>query len=300
MIHHRKRLIVSIARLVFAVMWVVLWLVAPETARAHGAYHDLVRQLTVALKESPDDPNLHFRLACAHQEHKELQLALTELARVDELAPGRFQTQLIRGIVYADAGRWEEARVQLDAVLANDSDSFRALSERALVRLELNQPTNAVADGRKAMALGGSTIPDFYTRWARALQKHHLSDEALNAAQQGLNKFANDPELLNLAFELELAQKDYDAALKRISALKKIWPVPEVWMCRTAEVLTTAGRSEDARVAWEELRTHVQKLPSLQRSTPHMSEILARSEKALGLRVSTLVLAPPTATSDHR
>jgi predicted Zn-dependent protease len=270
----------------------VLWL-SPAAALAHGAYHDVVREVTALLEKTPSDPALHFRLAKAHQEHGECALALRALARVDELAPGKFSTAFVRGLALIDGQHWENARVVLDGVLRAEPEHAGALAARARVLIELKATQLAIADHRKATELSKEVGAEFFTSWAETLRRHGQLAEAVRTVREGISRAATDPALLSLAVDLEMEAGEFDAALPRLDVLQKLWPRPEPWMVRRAQLLIAAGRAAEARKAWEELRAHILSLPNLERATPHLTETLAQAEKALGVVSPAPVVAPP-------
>jgi predicted Zn-dependent protease len=245
------------------------------------------------LEKTPDDAALHFRLAKAHQEHGECALALRALERVDELAPGKFPTAFVRGLALIDGRLWEVARGVLDGVLKAEPEHAGALAARARVLIELKETQQAIEDHRKAAVLTKDASGEFFTSWAETLRKHGQLAEAVRTVREGISRAANDPALLSLAVDLETESGEFDAALPRLDVLQKLWPRPEPWMVRRAELLSAAGRPEQARKAWEDLRAHILSLPNLERATPHLAETLAQAEKALGIVSPAPVVAPP-------
>ena len=121
----------------------------PINVFSHGAYYDVVEKLTAELAKTPDDAQLHFRLAQAHLGHEEWDLTLKELNRVDELSTNKYPTRLLRGVALAGRKDWQAAKTELDAVLQTEPDNTDALAARACVLLELQQPERAIPIGAK-------------------------------------------------------------------------------------------------------------------------------------------------------
>jgi len=265
----------------------------PCSGFGHGAYHDVVKELTEALAKNPGDAEAHFRLARAHQEHGECALALRELERVDQIAPGKFPTQLVQGLALSSGGLWTHARATFDRVLAEEPMHAEALAARAVALLHLRESAAAIADRRKALTLTPRPGAEFFTSWVELLRKHGEAAEALHMAREGLKLCVDDPSLLILSIDLEVEAGEYDAALGRLAALEKNWPRREPWMKRRAEILTLAGRPEEARSAWQALREHLLALPNLERATPFLTEMLGHAERGLGIASPTPVIAPP-------
>lgn len=265
----------------------------PGLAFGHGSYHDTVVQLSGIIGKFPEAPGPRFQLARAHQEHGEWQLALAELDRVEALAPGRFPIRLVRGLALADAGKWLEARGELDAFLAVEPAQVEALTSRSRVLLQLNEPAAAERDRQRVLELMPRLGAGFFIDWANALRERHRGEAAVRWVRTGLQRLGNDPELLRLAVECEAAIGDYPSALAHVAVLQQVWPRPEPWLQREAELLAAAGRSRDARAAWERLRVHLESLPSLDRGQPAAMELMVRVRRELQLAPVTVVAAPP-------
>jgi predicted Zn-dependent protease len=264
-------------------------------AFAHGAYNDLVRELNGLLEKAPSDPALRFRLARAHQEHGEFAFALQELDRVEAMAPGRFPTAYVRGLALVAGRQWEQARTVLDAVLQAEPEHSGALAARARVLIETGETARAIADHRRATVLSTHAGAEFYSDWVEILRRHGQLPEAVRVVREGIARLAEDPGLLTLAVDLEVETGDFASALARVDVLQKMWPRPEPWMARRAQLLGAAGRAEEARMAWEELRRHILALPNLERATPYLTETLGKAEAILGIVSPAPVVAPPAA-----
>ncbi len=284
-----RRRLISAAAVAFALV------MSPAAVFAHGSYHDAATQLGAIIAKFPAEPGPRFQLARAHQEHGEWQLALAELDRVEALAPGRLPVRLVRGLALVDAGRWSAARAELDAVLAAEPAQVEALTARSRVLLQLNDPAAAERDRGRVLETTTKLGAGFFIEWANALREHQRLEPAVKWVRTGLLRLGNDPELLRLAVECEAAVGDYEAALACVTVLQKVWPRPEPWLQREAELLAAAGRPQEARAAWQRLQAHLESLPSLDRGQPAAVELMARVRRELHLEPLNVVAAPPAA-----
>ena len=252
----------------------------------HGAYHDVVIEVTRALEQNPDDASLHFKLACAHQEHGEWKAALVECERVRRLAADGFDTEFIEGRALASGGHFEAAKGLLDGFLAKQPRHAGAHAERGRVLMKLQMPAEAEKDFEAALSLEKQAPVDW---WLEAAQ----AGKAVDVLRRALSRIGDDPQLLNASLAAELKAGNFHEAIQRVDALQKIAPRREPWMARRAELLQAAGRHEEARAAWTALRSHLLSLPNLERGTPLLAGVLAQTEKALGLAAPAAVVAPP-------
>ena len=74
-------------------------------AFGHGAYHERLAQLAAELEKNPTDARLHFELADLNGQHGDWQMSLLNLDRVEELAPGKYLTALLRGQAWLAGGQ---------------------------------------------------------------------------------------------------------------------------------------------------------------------------------------------------
>lgn len=259
--------------------------------RGHGAYHDVVADLNARLLATPGDVDLRMRLAAAHVEHGEWQPCLDEVARIEALAPGRHATGSLVGRSLAGLGRFEEALVALDAHLAQDPDDQFALVARARVRLKLDQVAGGLEDYRAALMTNASA--ELYVEACEAHRRNGEGKAALAVAEEGLKACKSDPAILLCAVECAAELGEIDAALSHLDQLRRVWPRPEPWMQRRAELLADSGRAAEASDAWHALYDHLLALPNLERAQPFLVEPLAACRRALGIEVPASVTAPP-------
>lgn len=249
----------------------------PVGAAAHGAIHEQLQALAVALENAPDDPALLFRQAELLVAHDDREAAERSLDRVETLAPGHYPTALPRARLALAAGRPEQAVT----VLADHpgDDTALLLRARAHAALGLHQ---AARDAyleiwRRSGAAAGC---DLVQEIADALAGNSPA-EALAVLDTGLHRHGSVPSLLLRALDLDLAMNRHDSALQRVQLLRGLSPRPEPWMARRAEILAQAGRAAESRAAWQALAAHLATLPNLERGTPAMRQLAERARTAL-------------------
>jgi tetratricopeptide (TPR) repeat protein len=248
----------------------LLLVVSKESCHAHGAYHDIVRDLTPKIARDPDNVELRVRLLAAHVDHDEWKLALEEIGRIEKLAPGKRDLGYFKGRSLAVAGRWNEAVEPLTAFLDQHPAHEPSLAWRARSRNQTGDVEGANADFAKACAK--TKEPGLITEYARSLVAQDLVDCASKAT-------------------------DHSTALEAIAMLQRIWPRPEIWMRRKAVYLSGIGRDADSIAAWKGLRDHIMKLPNIERAQPFLAEMLGEARMALGEKAVPQVVAPPAGAS---
>jgi tetratricopeptide (TPR) repeat protein len=260
--------------------------IAPKV-QAHGAYHDVVAEITRQLALNPEDAALHFKLASAHLEHGEWKEALIEAERTERLQSQRFDTGYIQGAALAAGGHLEAAKSVVNAFLSRQPMHQAALTERARLLMKLGEPDEALVDYEQVWS---QAKPEIMIEAAKAFESAGRREEALHMLRVLREP---DPSVWSLRLGMELAGEHFDAALSCLPALQKQAPRPEPWMARRAEILTLAQRHAEARTAWNDLHQHLLALPSLERGTPLLAGLLTQAQQALGTPTLTPVIAPP-------
>lgn len=275
-------------------MLAVAWM--PTLAMGHGAFHDVVAELTVALKKDPNDPALHFKLAAAYCDHGDWQVALDYLEKVEQLAPEKFPTDLVRGQSLLTGERAAEAKAALDRFLSIQPENAPALMLRARAQQRLGATEAALADFREAFRRSATPEADHVQEFINALVAKGLRDEASQTLAEAIAKLGPVPSLLLKALELDLAAGCFDEALSHIDTLQQSAARPEPWMERRAAVLEQAGRSDEARSAWQTLLAHIAGLPAIERGSYGMRLLAEKAQRALGIIAAPAPVSAPPAT----
>lgn len=266
-------------------------------AAGHGAYHDVVARIRGELRNDGTNAGLRYQLAEAHAGHEDLRECLKELKLVERIAPGIYPVGYLRGFALEGAGCHQEAVTELDVFLTNSPDHGDALYTRGRALVSLDRNNEAVTSLQKAFDLAQSPNADLVVELANCLAALGRDGEASAVINRGMRTAGNTPALLLCALAVETKAGRWDDALRRIDGLEKLAPTPEPWMARRAELLTAAGRSEQAQAAWRTLRARLLALPNLERGTSTNLQLLQQARRALGESAPSPVAALPISPS---
>jgi tetratricopeptide (TPR) repeat protein len=247
----------------------------------HGGLHELIDAQNKKVEKAPSDPALRFELASLYGLHGEVELALENLDRVDALAPGKFPTDLLRGEAWMVAEKFTKAKEAFDRQIVSHPENARAWLLRARAERKLGQDEASLADYREALKRTRSPEPDLIQEVADALATRGHQEEAAQVLAKGIEKLGRIPSLELRALDLEIAMKDFAAALRRVDEAQKEAPRPEPWMARRAAVLAQAGRIEESRAAWRALAKHLDSLPDRERTSAAMTNLAEETRQAL-------------------
>ncbi len=247
----------------------------------HEGLHELIDAQKKKVEKAPSDPALCFELASLYSSHGELALALKNLDRVDALAPGKFQTDLVRSEAFLVVGDFKKAKDALDRQIASHPENPKGWLLRARAERHFGQDKTSLADFREALKRTPSPEPDLIQEVADALATRGFAGEAAQVLATGIQRLGHIPSLVLRAIDLEITTKNFDAALRLVAEMQKDAPRPEPWMARRATILAQAGRTDESRAAWKALSDHLASLPASERTSHAMTQFADEARQAL-------------------
>ena len=97
----------------------------------------------------------------------------------------------------------------------------------------------------------------------------------------GLERLGQPVTLQLYAIELELTRGRHDAALARLDRIAAQANRQETWLVRRGEILESAGRVEEARVAYSAALEAIKTLPASRRANRAVKTLQDEAEAAL-------------------
>ena len=268
----------------------IIWLLAvticlamlSSSAHAHEGLHEQIVALTAKIKRDPKNATLYVQRGELHRLHRDWTRAAADYDRAARLQPELQIVDFVRGKMFFESGRLQRARITLDRFLTQQPSHFEGLVTRARVLAKLNVTTDSINDFSQALAV--SPDPELYLERAQVAagdaQRLH---KALNGLDGGIKRLGPLVTLQLAAIELELRRHNYDAALARLDLVTSQSERKETWLARRGEILTLAGRSAEARAAFQDALAAIDSLPPSHRQ--------ARSITALQLRIRSALEA---------
>lgn len=220
--------------------------------------------------------------------------ALLDLDAAERLAPGKYPVDLARGQAWMAGEKLPQARRALDAFIASHPEVAEGFSTRARLMMKAGDPKTAAGDFKQALAKTASPEPDLYIGFADALVASKQPEQAVRELDAGLKKLGAIPSLADKALEIELSLGSFDAALTRVADMRGSAPRAEPWMAKRASILAQAGRIDESRTAWLDLRDHLLALPENERGSHAMGVLLEEARNSL----ESLSHSSPAATSN--
>ncbi len=247
------------------VLLVVGW---STLARAHGPLHEQIAAMTARIARDPKNARLYAQRGELEREHGHYETALQDFAQAEALEPRLETVKWSRTRLWVDVEDWPRARAALDQFLLSHRDHAAAFALRGKVCVKLGQFDAAVEDYSRALVLRPN--PDYYLEraQAQAARGPSLVEAALRGLDEGLAILGPVITLQLAAIDLELRAGRTEGALGRLEAITDAAPRKEESLARRGDILLSAGRRDEARVAYEAALTALRTLPESRRRTP--------------------------------
>lgn len=277
-----RRIVISC---VIGVCAMLAWVGLATPASAHPAIERQIQDLTGQIETAPNDANLYLRRGELHRIHRDWEQAEADYETSLRLDPHLAIAKYCLGRMKLEAGDSASAKAFLDKYLEQRPTDPEALAARARASTALGQYLAAAGDFTGAIdhSPGDSPRPEYFLERARALEAagpDHI-DEALTGLDSGVDRLGEVITLQLYAVDLELARRNYDGALRRLDRISAGSVRQEPWLVRKATILEAAGRTEDARVAYQQTLTSIDELPSSRRNNKAVTRLENEAREAL-------------------
>jgi tetratricopeptide (TPR) repeat protein len=261
----------------------ILALVQPPAAYAHGDIHLRILALTRQIEAATNNPaQLYLERGELQREHGEWKAASADYDRAAQLDPNLPGVDFCRAKLLADSDQLEAARAMFDQVLQRSPADGECWIGRARVLLKLGQRRAAITDFRRGLELMRQPRPDDVLELAQALTAEGQAGDALRSLNEGIKKLGPIVPLQSYAVDLELERKNTDAALARIETILAQVMRREDWLARRGDILIETGRTAEARKSYEAALAAVGHLPGQLQRGPAMVKLQTHVNAALG------------------
>jgi tetratricopeptide (TPR) repeat protein len=257
---------------------VLLLLLLTMPLWAHDGIHEQLERVTKRIAAEPKNAPLYLQRGELYRLHRQFDEARADYARAEQLDASLHAVTFARGRMELEAGNAAAAKELLDRFLTIEPRHAEARLTRARALVKLGK--DASADYGAAIAVAEPT-PDLYHERAKVLAASGRIDEALKGLDEGLARLGTLASLQRMAIELELGVKRYDRALARLETLSPQSPRREFHLAEKADILTKAGRTDEARAAYREALERIAVLPEAQRNSRLTRDLAARIDEAL-------------------
>lgn len=264
-----------------AAQMLALTMLAPVAAWGHGDLHEAIAALDREIAANPGDAALHLRRGEMHRKHADWLKAAADYDRAAALDPALAVVDLARGALGVESRRPEAARAALDRFVGNRPNDPAGYAARARLSRQQKEPAEAAQDFARAMACSPQPAPELFLEHAEALREAGRPAEAVAILDAGMTRLGPLVTLAAQALDLEIAQGRTDAALRRVDAIIAGVPRKEGWLSRRGALLESAGRTAEARAAYEKALAAIATVPEFRRTTESTRTLQTKIEAAL-------------------
>jgi tetratricopeptide (TPR) repeat protein len=277
----------SIKGLQAAILLIFLcrYLLEPVQAFAHEGLHEQIAKVTAQIKLYPNDASLYLKRGELYRLHRDWQRAIADYRQVKRLAPELEVVEFAFGLLFFEAGQFQQANGWLNRYLLHTPQNVEALVLRAKVLARLGKHRAAANDYAKVIKHSSKLKPDYFIERARQLINAGRSNRpaAIAVIDEGIEKLGPIVTLELFAIDIEVVSHQYAAALERLERLAVQSPRKETWLVRRGEILLQAGRIAEAHKAFEQALAAIESLPAYHRGSKAIITLEKRLRAAPGM-----------------
>jgi Flp pilus assembly protein TadD len=207
-------------------------------------------ELEMSYKLNSKDASILYSLAYANARAGDVDRA-AELLRKSEADPA--QANLIQGLIEYRRGRFTEAKVLFQEVLARQPDTVPALT--ALGRLELldHNDAQAIELLERALSMNPSDAESTY-QLGVLYDRNGRTVEGVKQLRRAITLRANYPDPHYHLGRIAVERKDYKTALAELELARRLLPDQEAIRLLLGRVYQALGRQDDAKAEFAEVR----------------------------------------------
>src|SRR6266566_9009499 len=262
---------------------ILLLALAPRWGLAHGDLHLQIEEVTKRIVQEPKNAELYLKRGELHRAHQDWDAAQADYDLAVTFNPGLTVVDLGRGKMFFEANWPLSAMVALNRFIARYTNHVDALVTRARTLVKLGRRLEAAQDYTHAIRNASQPQPEMFLERAQALTAEgsgHI-EEALKGIDEGISRLGPLVVLQLYAIDVQVKDKQFDAALARLDSVAAQSPRKETWLERRAEILLQAGRPKEATEAYQAALKALDSLPPSRRQVPAMIELEKRVRAAL-------------------
>lgn len=245
-------------------------------ALAHGDLHEAIDAVSRVIAKSPGDAALFLRRAELHRQHQDWPAAEADYAQARKLQPDLEIVTFGLAQMRLAQGREKDALTLLDDFLVQRPAHAEGRALRADILEKRGDWRKADAD--LAAAVAASPEPHYATARAQLLERHKQPEAAARCLDEASRAHGRVPVLEQQALGIEERAGLTEAALRRVDGFIAREPRPDIWLARKARLLENAGRTADARAAWQRAGAAFEMVPADKRASKVNRKLAAEIE----------------------
>lgn len=231
---------------------------------AHGDLHEQIEEVSAQIKSNPNSVELLLKRGLLYRAHGTYELALKDMAKVEELNPSQQDIDFLMGDLLELNNSLEEGFEYVNRYILKNPNNSAALMVRSRLHEKSKNFKNAELDYRQAIQFHPKPRAQFYYKWADLILDVDSTNfnTAAKAIDAGMNRLGRLITLEQRAIEYLEQGEQYDEAIARIDVIIKKLRRHEKWLIKKAGIESTKGDHTSARQTYELAKAAISKLPA--------------------------------------
>jgi len=248
--------------------------------QAHPEIEESLTRLNEQIAANPDSPEPYLERGEVYARHGDWISAEANYLRAAELKPRLPRLDRALAALALATDRAAEAAAHLDRALAVDPQDAEALVLRARAHAATGRRDAALADLNAVLKLVPNPPAALYLERAALISS---VPAAVRSLDEGLTRLGPTVLVLQLrALALEETSGNIDDALARLDRIAQQSERKETWLKRRGDMLTRAGRREEARAAYAAALEAIATLPEWLRESPDTARLAGDLSRLIG------------------
>ncbi len=268
---------------------------AAAPAVAHESSDESLAHVDAALSAAPRDSELWRQRADLQRSRGDLEAAKAALTQACALGLAPALAERERGLLARAEGRLLVAESHLERARELAPADVETLLAHAETLAALGRSRAAADTWARVIELAPRAGPEIHLARVRALAAGPDADlsEALRALAVAEASLGPVPALEQEGLALELGAGRIDAALARLERASAPARRRESWRVQRAEILESAGRSEEAAAEYAAALASLGTLPPTRRESPAAQQLAARAREGIARLAGTSEVRAP-------
>lgn len=252
-------------------------------ASAHSQTDADIEKISQEIKSKKTSASLYLKRGKLYRIHGNIQKAIQDFQTAQKLSPGNMHIKYQLGLAFYIMNKPQQSVSIFNQLLKTDPNYIPALLTRARAYHSIKVYKKAAIDYESFLNKATDAKPEVYLETANNYVDHDPSkyQQALAVLDQGIGKLGVLVQLQSRAIEIELLINQPRAALRRIEGLLTTLNRKEIWLVKKAEILTTMGQVQQAKINYRLALRLMEELPPARRHVEAMSQLNKKIRKAL-------------------
>lgn len=236
---------------------------SPFAVHAHGDLHERIEEKSRQISEDPDRLALYSERAALYLEHGDFSEAISDYQHAYQRGHMAEDLLLRMGQAFLGGEQSDSALIYTDRFLATDSLNERGRRLRGRILQSMERYEEAAAEFAIVVDYAWGDFTRNYLELADAWAKVGLAgvEKGISALRAGMAELGELSEFREKITELELKRKNFNGAVREVTALLEGTLRKEKWLVKRAGIYLEAGKRQLAEADLDAAVEAIAELP---------------------------------------